>query len=77
MSTSTTANDAALLVVRLAQMLQAARINSDSDYEATKRLVAEASSLTGQLNTASTGLDQLRSSLGGGTRPVKWNRDRS
>jgi AraC family transcriptional regulator len=45
LSTSTTANDAALLVVRLAQMLQAARINSDSDYEATKRLVAEASSL--------------------------------
>jgi len=41
----TTANDAASLVARLAQMLQAARINSDSDYEVTKRLVAEASSL--------------------------------
>jgi AraC family transcriptional regulator len=45
MSHSATATEAALLVVRLAQMLQAARINSDSDYEATKRLVAEASSL--------------------------------
>jgi AraC family transcriptional regulator len=45
LSTSATANDAALLVARLARMLEAARINSDSDYEATKRLVAEASSL--------------------------------
>src|ERR1700761_3930992 len=40
-----TANDAVLLVARLAQMLEVARINSDSDYEVTKRLVAEASSL--------------------------------
>jgi AraC-like DNA-binding protein len=40
-----TVNDAALLVARLAQMLEVARINSDCDYEVTKRLVAEASSL--------------------------------
>jgi AraC family transcriptional regulator len=44
-SHAATPNDAALLVARLAQMLEAARINSDSDYEVTKRLVAEASSL--------------------------------
>ena len=43
-----TVNDAALLVARLAQMLELARINSDSDYEVTKRLVAEASSLLEQ-----------------------------
>jgi AraC-like DNA-binding protein len=42
---STTANEAAQLVARLAEMLEAALINSDSDYEVTKRLVAEASSL--------------------------------
>jgi len=39
------ASESASLVARLAQMLEIARINSDSDYEVTKRLVAEASSL--------------------------------
>ena len=34
-----------MLVARLAQMFETARANSESDYEVTKRLVAEASSL--------------------------------
>jgi AraC-like DNA-binding protein len=40
----TTASEAAL-VTRLAQMLETARIHSDRDYEITKRMVAEASTL--------------------------------
>lgn len=36
---------AALLVTRLAQMLEAARANADTHYDVTKRLVAEASLL--------------------------------
>jgi AraC family transcriptional regulator len=36
---------AAMLVARLAQMLETATANADKDYEVTKRLVAEASSL--------------------------------
>ena len=36
----------AALVTRLAQMLETARIHSDRDYEVTKRMVAEASSLS-------------------------------
>jgi AraC family transcriptional regulator len=36
---------AAVPVAQLAQMLETARVNSDKDFEVTKRLVAEASSL--------------------------------
>jgi AraC family transcriptional regulator len=36
---------AGTLVTRLAQMLETARINADTDYEVTKRLVSEASVL--------------------------------
>ncbi len=44
-SQSLTASGAAVLVARLARMLETARAHSDKDYEVTKRLVAEASSL--------------------------------
>jgi AraC family transcriptional regulator len=40
---SATASEVTQLVARLARLLERARINSDSDYEVTKRLVAEAS----------------------------------
>jgi AraC family transcriptional regulator len=44
-STGAASTGAALLVARLAQMLETARANADTHYEVTKRLVAEASSL--------------------------------
>lgn len=42
---SLNSSGATVLVARLAQMLEVARVNSDTDFEVTKRLVAEASSL--------------------------------
>src|SRR5262249_40508574 len=60
-----TATDAALLVARLAQMLQTARANSDSDYEVTKRLVAEASSLLERHVARNTDRDVHRYEQGG------------
>jgi AraC family transcriptional regulator len=62
---STIATEAAQLVARLAQMLEKARINSESDYEVTKRLVAEASSLLERHVARSSAREAYRCEQGG------------
>jgi AraC family transcriptional regulator len=64
---------AAWLVARLAQMLEAARINLDTDYEVTKRLVAEAYSLLELHLARNAGAETRRYEKGGLAR---WQIDR-
>jgi AraC-like DNA-binding protein len=64
---------AASLVARLAQMLEAARINLDTDYEVTKRLVAEAYSLLELHLTPHASCEVRRHEKGGLAR---WQIDR-
>jgi AraC family transcriptional regulator len=61
------------LVARLAQMLEAARINLDTDYEVTKRLVAEAHSLL-ELHPAGNAGGEARRHGNGGL--ARWQIDR-
>ncbi len=56
---------AALLVAHLAQMLETARVNADTHYEVTKRLVAEASLLLELHLARSTGPDGCQHAQGG------------
>jgi AraC-like DNA-binding protein len=63
-SHGTTATEGAL-VARLAQMLETARIHSDLDYEITKRMVAEASSLIQRYVARTSDRDVWRCEPGG------------
>ena len=64
---------AALLVTRLAQMLETARANADTHYDVTKRLVAEASSLL-ELHLARNTQSGPRQQAHGGL--ARWQIDR-
>jgi AraC family transcriptional regulator len=64
---------AAALVARLAQMLEAARFNLDTDYEVTRRLVAEAYCLL-ELHLARSAGDEVRRSGKGSL--ARWQIDR-
>ena len=67
---------AALLVAHLAQMLETARVNADTHYEVTKRLVAEASLLL-ELHLARNTESQRSQHAHGGLARWQINRVRS